>query len=118
MLEERTIAANFVDHFQKKDREVDESLEKVRQLEKHWEAKPLATPKDNMKKAAELLKKKDEEIDINYVRKLVASAMRNRARQTLRAEISTVFHHRHPELRVLRYLLDVAVPPETPGPMG
>ncbi|KAK1680973.1 hypothetical protein QYE76_041821 [Lolium multiflorum] len=82
MLEERTIAANFVDHFQKKDREVDESLEKVRQLEKHWEAKvkfvqeeearirreailprkitfatpteqqPLATPKDNMKKAA------------------------------------------------------------------
>ncbi|KAK1648311.1 hypothetical protein QYE76_066116 [Lolium multiflorum] len=39
MLEERTIAANFVDHFQKKDREVDESLEKVRQLEKHWEAK-------------------------------------------------------------------------------
>nr|XP_051190081.1 altered inheritance of mitochondria protein 21-like [Lolium perenne] len=39
MLEERTIAVNFVDHFQKKDREVDESLEKVRQLEKHWEAK-------------------------------------------------------------------------------
>ncbi|KAK1605186.1 hypothetical protein QYE76_028859 [Lolium multiflorum] len=38
MQEERTIAANFVDHFQKKDREV-ESLEKVRQLEKHWEAK-------------------------------------------------------------------------------
>ncbi|KAK1642323.1 hypothetical protein QYE76_060128 [Lolium multiflorum] len=88
MLEERTIAANFVDHFQKKDREVDESLEKVRQLEKHWEAKvkfvqeeearirreailprkitfatpteqqPLATPKDNMKKAAELLKRR------------------------------------------------------------
>ncbi|KAK1665853.1 hypothetical protein QYE76_054012 [Lolium multiflorum] len=110
MLEERTIAANFVDHFQKKDREVDESLEKVRQLEKHWEAKvkfvqeeearirreailprkitfatpteqqPLATPKDNMKKAAELLKKKDEEIDINYVRKLVASAMQQQSK--------------------------------------
>ncbi|KAK1608271.1 hypothetical protein QYE76_031944 [Lolium multiflorum] len=110
MAEERTIAANFVDHFQKKDREVDESLEKVRQLEKHWEAKvkfvqeeearirreailprkitfatpteqqPLATPKDNMKKAAELLKKKDEEIDINYVRKLVASAMQQQSK--------------------------------------
>ncbi|KAK1648251.1 hypothetical protein QYE76_066056 [Lolium multiflorum] len=167
MLEERTIAANFVDHFQKKDREVDESLEKVRQLEKHWEAKvkfvqeeearirreailprkitfatpteqqPLATPKDNMKKVAELLKKKDEEIDINYVRKLVASAMQQQskadtsrrlesnpehcistAQKDATAETSTVFHHRHPELRVLRYLLDVAVPPETPGPMG
>ncbi|KAK1614461.1 hypothetical protein QYE76_019978 [Lolium multiflorum] len=162
MLEERTIAANFVDHFQKKDREVDESLEKVRQLEKHWEAKvkfvqeeearirreailprkitfatpteqPLATPKDNMKKAAELLKKKDEEIDINYVRKLVASAMqqqskadtsrssersgKGKGRCTL-AETNTVFHHHHPELRVLRYPLDVAVLPETPGPMG
>ncbi|KAK1669020.1 hypothetical protein QYE76_057179 [Lolium multiflorum] len=70
MLEERTIAANFVDHFQKKDREVDESLEK----------QPLATPKDNMKKAAELLKKKDEEIDINYVRKLVASAMQQQSK--------------------------------------
>ncbi|KAK1616817.1 hypothetical protein QYE76_022334 [Lolium multiflorum] len=34
------------------------------------------------------------------------------------AEISIVFHHHHPELRVLRYLLDVAVPPETPGLMG
>ncbi|KAK1593727.1 hypothetical protein QYE76_027001 [Lolium multiflorum] len=137
-----------------------------------------------MKKAAELLKKKDEEIDINYVRKLVASAMqqqskadtsrrlasnpeqcistaqkdaipsqhrddesrtgsterrrkvrdhpnpisclldstpKNCQRERIRcilAETSTVFHHRHPELRVLRYLLDVAVPPETPGPMG
>ncbi|KAK1664636.1 hypothetical protein QYE76_052795 [Lolium multiflorum] len=99
---------------EKKDREVDESLEKVRQLEKHWEAKvkfvqeeearirreailprkitfatpteqqPLATPKDNMKKAAELLKKKDEEIDINYVRKLVASAMQKSKADTSR----------------------------------
>ncbi|KAK1650708.1 hypothetical protein QYE76_068513 [Lolium multiflorum] len=167
MAEERTIAANFVDHFQKKDREVDESLEKVRQLEKHWEAKvkfvqeeearirreailprkitfatpteqqPLATPKDNMKKAAELLKKKDEEIDINYVRKLVASAMQQQskadtsrrlasnpeqcistAQKDAIAKINTVFHHHHPELRVLRYPLDVAVLPETPGPMG
>ncbi|KAK1607805.1 hypothetical protein QYE76_031478 [Lolium multiflorum] len=44
------------------------------------EQQPLATPKDNMKKAAELLKKKDEEIDINYVRKLVASAMQQQSK--------------------------------------
>ncbi|KAK1678938.1 hypothetical protein QYE76_039786 [Lolium multiflorum] len=96
MLEERTEAANFVVHFEKKDREVDESLAKVKQLRKEWEERvacaqeevdriareaipprkitfatpteqqPLTTPKDNMKKGAELLKKKDEEIDINY----------------------------------------------------
>ncbi|KAK1617171.1 hypothetical protein QYE76_022688 [Lolium multiflorum] len=33
-----------------------------------------------MKKPAELLKKKDEEIDINYVRKLVASAMQQQSK--------------------------------------
>ncbi|KAK1600841.1 hypothetical protein QYE76_007549 [Lolium multiflorum] len=33
-----------------------------------------------MKKAAELLKKKDEEIDINYVRTLVASAMQQQSK--------------------------------------
>ncbi|KAK1669484.1 hypothetical protein QYE76_057643 [Lolium multiflorum] len=43
-------------------------------------AAAAATPKDNMKKAAELLKKKDEEIDINYVRKLVASAMQQQSK--------------------------------------
>ncbi|KAK1653601.1 hypothetical protein QYE76_071406 [Lolium multiflorum] len=173
MAEERTIAANFVDHFQKKDREVDESLEKVRQLEKHWEAKvkfvqeeearirreailprkitfatpteqqPLATPKDNMKKAAELLKKKDEEIDINYVRKLVASAMQQQSKADTSRRLAsnpeqcistaqkdaTADQHRDGESRtgsterrrkprVLRYPLDVAVLPETPGPMG
>ncbi|KAK1666482.1 hypothetical protein QYE76_054641 [Lolium multiflorum] len=81
-----------------------------KQLQKHWEAKmshaqaevdrirreaipprkitfatpteqqPLTTPKDNMKKAAELLKKKDEEIDINYVCTLVASAMKQQSK--------------------------------------
>ncbi|KAK1631528.1 hypothetical protein QYE76_005843 [Lolium multiflorum] len=126
-----------------------------------------------MKKAAELLKKKDEEIDINYVRKLVSNNAKNRKqarrsnpdkylskkeainkvmierdrvsrrrkveiiqiqsryhriqlrkirqRERMRCTLagtSTVFHHRHPGLRVLRYLLEVAVPPETPGPMG
>jgi hypothetical protein len=39
------------------------------------EQRPLETPKDNMLKAAELLKKKDEEVDINYLRTLVTSAM-------------------------------------------
>ncbi|KAK1694518.1 hypothetical protein QYE76_011215 [Lolium multiflorum] len=159
MAEERTLAANFVDYSLKKDRKVDEMMATATGLRKEWqkrldslqaeadriareaipprritfatptEQQPLATPKDNMKKAAELLKKKDEEIDINYVRKLVASAMqqqskadtsrrkRERVRCTL-AETNTVFHHHHPELRVLRYPLDVAVPPETPGPMG
>ncbi|KAK1620042.1 hypothetical protein QYE76_025559 [Lolium multiflorum] len=93
----------------KKDREVDE-LATVKKLRKEWEERvacaqeevdriareaipprkitfatpteqqPLATPKDNMKKAAELLKKKDEEIDINYVRKLVASAMQQQSK--------------------------------------
>ncbi|KAK1604842.1 hypothetical protein QYE76_028515 [Lolium multiflorum] len=93
-----------------RDREVDESLAKVKKLGKEWEERvacaqeevdriareaipprkitfatpteqqPLATPKDNMKKAAELLKKKDEEIDINYVRKLVASAMQQQSK--------------------------------------
>lgn len=44
------------------------------------EQQPLTTPKDNMKKVAELLKKKDEEIDINYVRTLVASAMKQQSK--------------------------------------
>ncbi|KAK1664880.1 hypothetical protein QYE76_053039 [Lolium multiflorum] len=79
MLDERTEAANFVVHFQKKDREVDESLEKIT-FATPTEQQPLTTPKDNMKKAAELLKKKDEEIDINYVRKLVASAMQQQSK--------------------------------------
>ncbi|KAK1653921.1 hypothetical protein QYE76_071726 [Lolium multiflorum] len=44
-----------------------------------------STPKDNMKKAAEILKKKDEEIDIDYVRTLVASAMKQQSKAILRA---------------------------------
>ncbi|KAK1662865.1 hypothetical protein QYE76_051024 [Lolium multiflorum] len=110
MLEERTLAANFVDYSLKKDREVDEMMATAKGLRKEWEKRlaaqqaeadriareaipprritfatpteqqPLATPKDNMKKAAEILKKKDEEIDINYVRKLVASAMQQQSK--------------------------------------
>ncbi|KAK1653375.1 hypothetical protein QYE76_071180 [Lolium multiflorum] len=41
---------------------------------------PLETPKDNIQKAAELLKKKDEEVDINYLRTLVASAMQQQSK--------------------------------------
>lgn len=110
MMEERTLAANFVDYSLKKDREVDEMMATVKGLRKEWEKRlaaqqaeadriareaipprritfatpteqqPLATPKDNMKKAAEILKKKDEEIYINYVRKLVASAMQQQSK--------------------------------------
>ncbi|KAK1648021.1 hypothetical protein QYE76_065826 [Lolium multiflorum] len=214
ILEERKDAEIFVSGYIQREKEVDEGLVKVKELRKHWEDKiveahheveklrrdmitprritfatptgqqPLATPKDNMTKAAELLKKKDEEIDIDFVRKLVASAVqqqskadtsrrlasnpdicvstaqkdapgdqhrddesrtgsterrrearehpnpipvpsdstprdpaRVRAQCTL-AETNTVFHHHHPELRVLRYPLDAAVLPEFPGPMG
>ncbi|KAK1646709.1 hypothetical protein QYE76_064514 [Lolium multiflorum] len=41
---------------------------------------PLTTQKDNMKKAAELLARKDEEIDINHLRTLVASAMKQQSK--------------------------------------
>ncbi|KAK1678325.1 hypothetical protein QYE76_039173 [Lolium multiflorum] len=118
MLEERTIAANFVDHFQKKDREVDESLEKVRQLEKHWEAKvkfvqeeearirreailprkitfatpteqqPLATPKDNMKKAAELLKRRTRRLTSTTSGSSLLQQCSNRARHFAQRQIS------------------------------
>ncbi|KAK1630719.1 hypothetical protein QYE76_005034 [Lolium multiflorum] len=44
------------------------------------EQQPYATPKDNMKKAAEILKKKDEEIDIDYAHTLVASAMKQQSK--------------------------------------
>ncbi|KAK1667243.1 hypothetical protein QYE76_055402 [Lolium multiflorum] len=37
MLEERTLAANFVDHSLKKDREVDEMMATVKRLRKEWE---------------------------------------------------------------------------------
>ncbi|KAK1612597.1 hypothetical protein QYE76_036270 [Lolium multiflorum] len=116
MLDERKEGSHFVDNFLQRERQVDESLAKVKQLRKHWEDKiteaqqeadrirreavaprkitfatpteqqPFATPKNNMKKAAEILKKKDEEIDIDYVRTLVASAMSSRADTSRRLE--------------------------------
>jgi hypothetical protein len=41
---------------------------------------PLATPKDNIKKAAELLGKNDEEIDIGHLRTLVATTMKQQSK--------------------------------------
>ncbi|KAK1661913.1 hypothetical protein QYE76_050072 [Lolium multiflorum] len=110
MLEERKHAAVFVEDFIQREQEVDAGLAQVKELRKHWEDKvveahkevekirremiaprkitfatpteqqPLATPKDNMTKAAELLKKSDEEIDINYLRTLVASAVKQQSK--------------------------------------
>ncbi|KAK1574217.1 hypothetical protein QYE76_016814 [Lolium multiflorum] len=110
ILEERKDAEIFVSGYIQREKEVDEGLVKVKELRKHWEDKiveahheveklrrdmitprritfatptgqqPLATPKDNMTKAAELLKKKDEEIDIDFVRKLVASAVQQQSK--------------------------------------
>jgi hypothetical protein len=110
IMDERAEAANLMDRFERQDREITETLEHVKSMRKEWEVKmtyaqaeadrivreaipprrinfatpaeqqPLETPKDNMLKAAELLKKKDEEVDINYVRKLVASAMQQQSK--------------------------------------
>ncbi|KAK1611012.1 hypothetical protein QYE76_034685 [Lolium multiflorum] len=108
--EERAEAAGLVDQFDRQDREIAATLEHVKSMAQEWEVKmtyaqaeadrivreaipprrinfgtpaeqqPLETPKDNMLKAAELLKKKDEEVDINYLRKLVASAMQQQSK--------------------------------------
>ncbi|KAK1670137.1 hypothetical protein QYE76_058296 [Lolium multiflorum] len=110
MLDERKEATHFVENFHQRELEVDEQLVKVKELQQHWkdkvtelqqeadkirreaipprkitfatptEQQPLATPKDNMKKAAEILKKKDEEIDIDYVRTLVALAVKQQSK--------------------------------------
>ncbi|KAK1666947.1 hypothetical protein QYE76_055106 [Lolium multiflorum] len=67
------------------------------------EHQPLETPKDNMQKAAELLKKKDEEVDINYLRKLVASAMQQQSKadtsRRLESNPDNVNRERSPEPR-------------------
>ncbi|KAK1626702.1 hypothetical protein QYE76_001017 [Lolium multiflorum] len=108
--DERAEAASLMDHFDRQDREIADTLEHVKSMRQEWEVKmtyaqaeadrivreaipprrinfatpaeqqPLETPKDNMLKAAELLKKKDEEVDINYLRKLVASAMQQQSK--------------------------------------
>ncbi|KAK1630497.1 hypothetical protein QYE76_004812 [Lolium multiflorum] len=88
ILDEREEAAHLMDRFERQDREITATLEQVKSMRKEWEdqlrnpieQQPLATPKDNMQKAAEILNKKDEEIDIDYVRKLVASAMQQQSK--------------------------------------
>jgi hypothetical protein len=42
--------------------------------------KPLATPKDNMKMAPELLPKRNEEIDIEHLRTVIATAMNQQSK--------------------------------------
>ncbi|KAK1600794.1 hypothetical protein QYE76_017727 [Lolium multiflorum] len=111
ILEERKDAEIFVSGYIQREKEVDEGLVKVKELRKHWEDKiveahheveklrrdmitprriTFATPgsnrlppRDNMTKAAELPKKKDEEIDIDFVRSLLQCG--NKARQILHA---------------------------------
>ncbi|KAK1609413.1 hypothetical protein QYE76_033086 [Lolium multiflorum] len=108
--EERAEAAGLAENFDRQDREIAATLEQVKSMRAEWEVKmiyaqaeadrivreaipprripfntpaehqPLETPKDNMQKAAELLKKKDEEVDINYLRTLVASAMQQQSK--------------------------------------
>nr|XP_051191040.1 uncharacterized protein LOC127304389 [Lolium perenne] len=106
MLEERQEAGAVMESFLKREREAAKCLEEAKKLRARWETmmedaskeadrirreaigprkinfatptnqQPLTTPKDNMKKVAEILAKQDEEIDIAHLRTLVASAMK------------------------------------------
>ena len=99
-----------MESFLKREREAAKCLEEAKKLRAQWETmmedagkeadrirreaigprkinfatptnqQPLATPKDNMKKAAEILAKQDEEIDIAHLRTLVASAMKQQSK--------------------------------------
>nr|XP_051212020.1 actin cytoskeleton-regulatory complex protein pan1-like [Lolium perenne] len=110
MLEERQEAGEVMEKFLKREREAATCLAEAKKLRAQWETmmadadkeadrirreaigprkinfgtpsnqQPLATPKDNMKKAAEILAKKDEEIDIAHLRTLVASAMKQQSK--------------------------------------
>nr|XP_051190000.1 uncharacterized protein LOC127303294 [Lolium perenne] len=110
MLEERQVAGAVMERFLKREREAAKCLEEAKKLRAQWETmmadadkeadrirreaigprkisfatptnhQPLATPKDNMKKTAEILAKKDEEIDIAHLRTLVVSAMKQQSK--------------------------------------
>nr|XP_051206322.1 actin cytoskeleton-regulatory complex protein PAN1-like [Lolium perenne] len=110
MLEERQDAEEVMAQVEEKERIVVEYLEKAKALRERWETlrgdasreadrirreairprkinfvsptdhQPLTTSKDNMKKAAKLLAKNDEEININHLRTLVASAMKQQSK--------------------------------------
>ncbi|KAK1627792.1 hypothetical protein QYE76_002107 [Lolium multiflorum] len=141
MLEERQDAEEVMALVEEKERTAVEYMQKAKALRERWETiigdasreadrihreairprkinfasptdhQPLTTSKDNMKKVAELLDKNDEEIDINHLRTLVASAMKQQ-------RTSTGTRHLCPGTRVLlRHLADV-VQPETLDPMG
>ncbi|KAK1680332.1 hypothetical protein QYE76_041180 [Lolium multiflorum] len=73
-------AAHFVENFHQRELEVDEQLVKVKELQQHWKDKVTELQQEADKIAAEILKKKDEEIDIDYVRTLVASAMKQQSK--------------------------------------
>ncbi|KAK1620214.1 hypothetical protein QYE76_025731 [Lolium multiflorum] len=110
MLEERQEAGAVMESFLKRESEAAKCLAEAKKFRAQWETmmedagkeadrirreaigprkinfatptnqQPLATPKDNMKKAAEILAKKDEEIDIAHLRTLVASAMKQQSK--------------------------------------
>ncbi|KAK1697615.1 hypothetical protein QYE76_014312 [Lolium multiflorum] len=110
MLEEKQEAQEVMDGFRQREREAVDSLQKAKKLREHWEfmikdahkeankirrdaigprkitfaspsnQQPLTTPKENMQKATELLAKKNEEIDINHLRTLIASAVRQQSK--------------------------------------
>jgi hypothetical protein len=42
--------------------------------------KPLATPKDNMKKEAELLAEDNDQIDLDYLRTIIGTAMKQQSK--------------------------------------
>jgi hypothetical protein len=56
---------------------------------------PLTTPKENMQKAAEIVAKNNEEIDINHLRTLVASAVRQQSKADISRKLES-----NPELSV------------------
>jgi hypothetical protein len=110
MLEERQDAEEVMTKFLEREHQAVEYLEEAKALQARWETiiegaskeadrirreaihprkinfatpinqQPLTTPKDNMKKAVELLAKNDEEIDIAHLRTLVASAMKQQSK--------------------------------------
>jgi hypothetical protein len=110
MLEERQEAGKLMEKFLKREHEATTCLVEAKKLRAQWETmmadadkeadrirreaigprkinfstpsnqQPLATPKDNMKKAAEILAKKDGEIDIAHLRTLVVSAMKQQSK--------------------------------------
>jgi hypothetical protein len=51
--------------------------------------KPLATPKDNMKKTAELLANDDDKVDLEYLRAIVGTAMKQQSKADTSRRLSS-----------------------------